>query len=66
MCVMPAQALEVDLSLFAYLCQKCSEYFICPAWKNEECEKKNKVAVCPHCKTNDIKALNTSLPLFCN
>lgn len=66
MCGNSVQTLNAGVSLFAYFCQKCNEYFICPAWERnvDKGSVKGKVAVCPYCRSNKIEALDTLLPLF--
>lgn len=53
-----------SLSQYYYQCQNCRDSFICPDWQPQAGgDKASRIAICPYCKSNQLDALNTALPL---
>lgn len=62
---MNIQAASNSFSLYYYKCLDCRDSFICPDWKKVNTDGAiNRVAICPYCKSNQIDALNSELPLM--
>jgi len=52
-------------SQYYYQCQDCRDSFICPDWQpRADGDKSSRIAVCPYCKSNQLDALNSALPLM--
>ena len=61
---MHIHTVESSTPRYYYQCLKCRDTFICPDWQSQLDEKKaGKVAVCPYCKSNQLDAFASVLPL---